>query len=221
MGFKATVSLTEQIADHLGSEIIHGRLAPSQRIQELAIARTLGVSRGSVREALLILEGRNLIQIIPRRGAIVSDLGDDQIENLSRLTADLLVRLFQKTSRNLRRNPQEHLLAPLQAAVKSMEDSVERHDLDQLLKARLDLVEAAFPVAHDHYLESVVRGLIPAALRLTHLVSQKESFDMRDTTRSARALLDAILSGDEVRIQELIEASSRRERILATAAAVH
>ncbi len=221
MGFKPTLSLTEQIADHLGSEIIHGRLAPSERIQELTVARNLGVSRGSVREALLILEGRNLIQIIPRRGAVVSDLSVDQIENLSRLSADLLVKLFLKVSRNLHKNPQEELLAPLQAAVKDMEDGAERRDLDKLLRARVDLVEAAFPIILDHYLESVIRGLIPAALRLTHLVSQQDSYDMRDTSRSARALLDAVLCGDEARIGELVEANSRRECVLATAAVLH
>jgi hypothetical protein len=31
MGFKPAVSLTEQIADHLSSEIIRGRLAPTER----------------------------------------------------------------------------------------------------------------------------------------------------------------------------------------------
>ena len=72
MSFKPAVSLTEQIADHLGSEIISGKLQPSERIQELKVAKDLGVSRGSVREALLILEGRHLIEIYPRRGAVVS-----------------------------------------------------------------------------------------------------------------------------------------------------
>ena len=72
MGFKPAASLTEQIANHLSDEIINGRLAPLERIQELKVAKDLGVSRGSVREALLIVEGRHLIDIIPRRGAVVS-----------------------------------------------------------------------------------------------------------------------------------------------------
>ena len=65
MGFQAAVSLTEQIAEHLGSQIISGALQPLERIQELKVAGELGVSRGSVREALLILESRHLVEIVP------------------------------------------------------------------------------------------------------------------------------------------------------------
>ena len=38
MGFQAAVSLTEQIAEHLGSQIISGALQPLERIQELKVA---------------------------------------------------------------------------------------------------------------------------------------------------------------------------------------
>ena len=71
MNFEPAMTLTEQIAEHLGGEIITGRLKPMARIQELKVAGELGVSRGSVREALLILESRHLVEIIPRRGAVV------------------------------------------------------------------------------------------------------------------------------------------------------
>ena len=98
MGFKPAVSLTEQIADHLSSEIIRGRLAPTERIQEIKIAKDLGVSRGSVREALLILEGRHLIDIVPRRGAMVSALDADGVEGLLELAADLVTLLFQRVA---------------------------------------------------------------------------------------------------------------------------
>ena len=74
MDFKPAVSLTQQIANHLSDAIISGRLAPLERIQEQRVAKDLGVSRGSVREALLIVEGRHLIDIVPRRGAVVSGL---------------------------------------------------------------------------------------------------------------------------------------------------
>ncbi len=70
-GLAPAASLSEQIAEHLAREIITGRLGANARIQELRVADDLGVSRGSVREALLILESRHLIDLLPRRGAIV------------------------------------------------------------------------------------------------------------------------------------------------------
>jgi len=68
MRFQAPESLSEQIAQHLGQQIITGTMRPGERIQELKVAGDLDVSRGSVREALLILERRHLIQIFPARG---------------------------------------------------------------------------------------------------------------------------------------------------------
>lgn len=49
-------SLSEQIAKHISEQIIRGELVEGERIQELRIASELDVSRGSVREALLLLE---------------------------------------------------------------------------------------------------------------------------------------------------------------------
>ena len=71
MAFKAPDSLAEQIAQHLGDRIISGELKPGDRIQELRIANELNVSRGSVREAFLILDRRFLLDIVPRKGAMV------------------------------------------------------------------------------------------------------------------------------------------------------
>src|SRR5690554_6354616 len=74
MRFQAPESLSEQIAQHIGQRIVIRDLKPGERIQELKVAGELNVSRGYVCEALLIRERRHLVDIYPRRGAVVSDL---------------------------------------------------------------------------------------------------------------------------------------------------
>ena len=81
--FLPAASLTEQIAEHIAEAIIRGRMAPQERIRELRVAQELGVSRGSVREALLLLERRHLIQIVPRKGAVVAELSRRQHDSNS------------------------------------------------------------------------------------------------------------------------------------------
>ena len=80
-------SLSEQIARHISEQIIRGELVEGERIQELRIASELDVSRGSVREALLILERTQLIEIFPRRGAIVSEMSALQVRSLFDMAA--------------------------------------------------------------------------------------------------------------------------------------
>lgn len=67
-------SLADQIARYLEQQIICGTRPAGARIMEGQIASQLRVSRGSVREAMLLLQRRHLITLTPRRGPEVSPL---------------------------------------------------------------------------------------------------------------------------------------------------
>jgi DNA-binding GntR family transcriptional regulator len=213
------VSLTEQIADHLSNEIITGRLAPTERIQELKIAKNLGVSRGSVREALLILEGRHLIDIIPRRGAVVSTLDPDEMEGLLELASDLVTLLFQRVALRTA-GAGNGTMKPLSASIDSLTRSLAEDD-ENFVSAKFEFVVAAFPLAENPYLTAVLEDLLPAVHRVTRQASAHPSYDRGDTVRFARGLLEAIREQQPERIEELVHGHFRRERRLAADAIVH
>jgi DNA-binding GntR family transcriptional regulator len=194
MGFKPAASLTEQIANHLSDEIINGRLAPLERIQELKVAKDLGVSRGSVREALLIVEGRHLIDIIPRRGAVVSGLEPVRIGDLTEFFGELILMLLVRVAAKVN---------------------------DALVSAKLAFFHAGLELAGNSYLSTVVHDLTPAMHRVSRRAAEHSHFDPRDVTRFARALLDAVVANDRTRLGELVRAHFRREATLALDAAVH
>ena len=117
MAFKAAESLVEQIARHVGRQIVTGDLVEGERIQELRIASELNVSRGSVREALLILERRHLINIYPRRGAVVAEMSAQQIRSLFEIISLLLGVIARRAADNWRQTdvePFTQLLEQLQ-----------------------------------------------------------------------------------------------------------
>jgi len=62
-------TLREQVFDHLREEILASRLEPGTELSEVALARSLGISRGPLREALGQLTAEGLVTIVPRRGA--------------------------------------------------------------------------------------------------------------------------------------------------------
>ena len=210
MEFEPQVTLTEQIADHLGGEIIAGRLAPASRIQELKVAGELGVSRGSVREALLILESRHLIEIIPRRGAVVSSMESNEIADFCEVFSQMQSLCFVKLA-----GLSQPDLSGLKQALEAMADAVRGGDDDAVLDARQDFLLASLPPLNNFYLSSVLKGLIPVGLRMEHLVYQHPSFDARDVLRYHQALCDAIEGGELERVEELVRAYHRRERKLA------
>src|SRR5450631_2318021 len=64
-------SVRDQVRRTLTERILAGRYKPGDRLVELQIARELGTSQGSVREALRELEASRLVESEPRRGTRV------------------------------------------------------------------------------------------------------------------------------------------------------
>jgi DNA-binding GntR family transcriptional regulator len=220
MDFKPAVSLTEQVANHLCDEIIAGRLGPCKRIQELKVARDLGVSRGSVREALLIVERRHLIRIIPRRGAIVSKLDASGVNELTEFYAELLLMVFSRIAADVGGNPRANQLDGLRCVLGTMNEHQEAQAIDALVAAKIAFCRAAIDLQRNTYLKSVLTDLTSAAHRIARRAADHSHFDPRDVTRFARALLDAVIANDRVRLGELLRAHFRREGSLALDAVI-
>lgn len=64
-------SLHDQVTARIRDMIVDGRLVAGQPIPELELARQLGISRTPLREALKVLASEGLVELLPRRGAIV------------------------------------------------------------------------------------------------------------------------------------------------------
>lgn len=67
-------SLVDVVAERIEAAIISGTLAPGAKLSEQALAASLGVSRGPLREAIRRLEGRKLLQRTPNIGVRVAQL---------------------------------------------------------------------------------------------------------------------------------------------------
>jgi len=203
-------SVTEQVADHLQSRIVTGRIPACARIREVRLARELGVSRGSVREALLMLARGHLIDLAPRRGATVSAFGPTEIVHCSDLYEELQLRYFGALATS-QQDP-----SPLfQAALESMAVAADGGDGDGILEARRAFVRAGLEHLRDRYLASSIVSLVPSGLRLAHLASAHPRWDGRDCARYHGTLMRAMAAGARERVAELVRAFTRRERDLA------
>lgn len=80
-----TVSLVEQVYDSTRRAILEGRFQPGQRLRLQDIAQENNVSFIPVREALRLLEAGRLVEIIPNKGARVSDVSEGDMKDAYRL----------------------------------------------------------------------------------------------------------------------------------------
>jgi DNA-binding GntR family transcriptional regulator len=77
-----TYSLVELAVDRLRRDILSGRTDPGERLVEEQLTRRLGISRAPLREAMRLLAQQGLVEHIPRRGARVATLSDDDVREL-------------------------------------------------------------------------------------------------------------------------------------------
>src|SRR3990167_1609482 len=66
--------LHEEATDRLRDLIVQGRLAPGARLNERLLTAQLGLSRTPLREAFKVLATEGLVELLPNRGAIVSQM---------------------------------------------------------------------------------------------------------------------------------------------------
>ena len=80
------IPIHRQIADRLAQAIAQGDYPPGSRLpSEVSLVRELGVSRGTVRQALATLSSRGLTEAVPSRGTFVRRLAPVKIESRRRV----------------------------------------------------------------------------------------------------------------------------------------
>jgi DNA-binding GntR family transcriptional regulator len=87
----------EAAADELRRRILEGELAEGFQLRQDALAAEFGISRIPLREAFVQLESEGLVQILPHKGAIVSELSLADIEELFELRGLLEPVLLHKS----------------------------------------------------------------------------------------------------------------------------
>jgi DNA-binding GntR family transcriptional regulator len=89
MSSKAKSTRVDNAYDRLKTEIMNGDLPPGFQAPEPDIASRLGMSRTPVREALIRLEADGLVDLVPRRGAKVLPVSQQDIREIYQILSAL------------------------------------------------------------------------------------------------------------------------------------
>jgi DNA-binding GntR family transcriptional regulator len=193
-------TLREQVADHLRDEILSSRLAPGEELGEVALARSLGISRGPLREALGQLAAEGLVTIVPRRGAVVKRLTHQEFidayqvrEALESLAIRLAVpRLGEGEKAELHRMSDD------------MERAAGAGDTDRFFEINRRFHAKLVQASGNQKLEEVHGQLVAQMGRL-----MKQSVELRGGMQQSaaehRAILEAVDAGDPARAARLVE----------------
>lgn len=94
-------SLAAAVAERLREKILNGELNEGQQLRQDNIAAEFQVSRIPVREAFLRLEAEGLVTVVANRGAVVSSLSPEEIQELFEIRAVLECHILRQAVPNL------------------------------------------------------------------------------------------------------------------------
>ncbi len=122
-----TVSLSDQVFEHLESDILSGRYKRGDIVTELQLCAELGVSRTPIREALRRLFQEHLVEDTPK-GTMVLGITPKDYRDMS----EIRLRIEDLAVKGFIDNADADSLKALNEAVEFQEFYLSREDVDQL-----------------------------------------------------------------------------------------
>ena len=196
-----------QVAADLRRRILHGELAPGQRLKIDDIAALCNVSHMPVRAALQELESEGVLDVYPHRGAVIRGVDARFVRNLLELRAAIEVMLTERCANAIDKPG----LAELQSLAADFETAAARGDRMDIVGANLRFHQAINRVADNpEALRVLGRGrLLIEALRVRFGYGPGR---IADVIAEHRALLHAIARRDAKRAGEIARRHCERAR---------
>lgn len=157
-------SVSDEVALQLREAIRSGALAPGEHLTERQLAAQLGVSNIAIREAFGRLAEEGLILRLPRRGAFVSEVSPQTVEEL----ADFRVLVEQQAAVWSMQRWNAELDAEVAAILDDMRDAAHAGDADRVFRCDERFHEVFWRAASNRILYEVatnLRGRISASIR--------------------------------------------------------
>lgn len=202
-------STAAAIAEQLRDAIAGGRFAPGDQLTEHGLAEELQVSRGPVREALQRLMQEGLLVGEPGRSVVVMSLSDDDIADLylARLALEreaALVLAARGGGAEQAAAGGEQALAPLADLVARL--AVAGHEERWTEAAELDSAFHAALVAASGSARLIrMFATLQVETRFCLTVLRSARPPRTDLAAEHQSVLDAIRSGDALRIGAVLE----------------
>ena len=184
-------SLTMLVQRELERMVLAGELVAGEKLNELALAARLGVSRGPVREALRALAETGLVRLEKNRGVFVREISVTEADEIYELRA----ALDQMAGRKLAQSILPEQLAELHAVVKRLQDAAIRDDREGYHLANLRFHDALVEFAGNAKLIQMYRRLVNE-LSLFRRHTLAEPRRLRKSTLEHQKILALIAAGD-------------------------
>ena len=148
-------SLHDEVAAKLRDRIFSGDLAPGSFVDEPALCAALEISRTPLREALKVLTAEGLLRHEPRRGCFVSEVTEQDLDDIFPVIALLEGRCAFEAANNVT----DADLVALEALHDRLNRSAQACRITEYYEANFAIHEAIITLANNRWLAQVIGDL--------------------------------------------------------------
>ena len=200
--------LRDVVFQTLRQAILSGRVQPGERLMEIHLARRLGVSRTPVREAIRKLELEGLVCIVPRKGAVVAEITQSDMEDVlevRRALEDLAVRKASQCMSAVQ-------LEALKAASFRFEECLREGDLRASAQADEDFHEIISEATGNLRLLQILNNLRSQIYRY-RLENLKDKSSYPDLIRQHALIIEAMAAHDPEKASQVLGMHIEKQRV--------
>lgn len=192
-------SLHEEVAARLRTMVFERQLKPGDWIDELKLAGDWQISRTPLREALKVLASEGLVTLVPRQGCKVTELSEDDADELFPVMALLEGRCAYEAVRKAK--PAD--VKALRRLHEVLEKHAAAHDVDGYYRANHEFHTKVQALADNRWLDRATNDL-RKFLRLLRGRQLNWPGRIDDSINEHRVLIAAIEQGDAARAERLM-----------------
>lgn len=156
------LTLREKILENIRDAIVSGRLKAGSRVSEPDLAERYGISRTPIREAFRQLEAEGYLTVIPRRGAVVSELSPKEVEEFYAIKSIMEGYAARQACEKLTQKD----LDRLQTINDKLGELARCGDIKHFFKVHNDFHELFIKAADNQKLHELIAGLVTKFQRL-------------------------------------------------------
>lgn len=185
------MTISERLRDILEEQIATGQLPPGSTLDEFSLAKQHGVSRTPAREALIQLAAQGIVELRPRRGAVVTEIDPVRLQQMFELMSELEALCARSAARRMDKAAR----AALAQLHRACQMACERGDEHDYFECNERFHEAIYVGSRNAFLEEQTSQLA-RRLRPYRRLQLRVSERMAGSLAEHQQILDSVLAGD-------------------------
>lgn len=193
-----TISLADQVFEHLETDILSGKYSKGETLTESKLSAELGVSRTPIREALRRLEQEHLIEEASK-GVVVVGISEKDLDDIFAVR----LKLEGQAAAMAAQNYTEEQLAVVREALEFQEFYLDKNDPDRIKSMDSRFHETIYKMSGSTVLYDVLEPLHKKILKYRR-ASVSNTSRAEASVAEHRAIYEALAARDSALVSKLI-----------------